>query len=228
MRVFLITLFLSLVTLSFAQPAGMVKKANPYKWMLGVSWSFIDDNGEKFTRLFDLPGSFHFEYYPSKFTLDRYIRKGWSFEATATYNKLYDNKQINLDTGFSGFLANVDVHLKYSFNRFFKYRAPWFDPYISMGLGATYRTANDTTIAPTFNTSFGVNFWMGKHWGIQLQTTGKLALNSDIYNSHQNYLQHNLGVMYRFTPKKKSKNHFNKSRHNWINKNTKYNRKRSS
>jgi hypothetical protein len=211
-----------------AQPAALSTKKNPYKWMIGLSWSLIDDNGEPFTKLFDVSGSYNFEYFPSKLMVDRYFRKGWSMEGLLTYNRFYSDKQINDTTGVEGLLFSGDVHLKYSFNRYFR-RAKWFDPYISMGLGVTYRSVREQAITPTFNTTFGANFWFSRKWGAQVQTTGKLGLTADIYTGDADYLQHSLGVVYRFTPKRRSTNNFaSKRQHKWTNEKTRYNRRRNS
>lgn len=226
-RLILIVSLLNLSTVS-AQPAAMTTKKNPYKWMFGLSWSAIDDNGEAFTKLFDISGSFNFEYFPTRLMVDRYFKKGWSLEGLLTYNRLYSTKQINDTTGVSGMLVSGDLHLKYSFNRYFR-RAKWFDPYLSMGLGVTYRDLRDQPVTPTFNTTFGANFWFSRKWGAQLQTTGKLALSADIYTGNGDYLQHSLGVVYRFTPKRRSTNNFSSKRqHKWTNEKTRYNRRKNS
>lgn len=226
-RLFLI-LFLANFFSAMAQPAAMTTKKNPYRWMFGLSWSFIDDNGEAFTKLFDVGGSYNFEYFPTKIMVDRYFRKGWSMEGLITYNKFYSNKQINDSTGLEGLLFSGDLHVKYSFNRYFT-GAKWFDPYISMGLGVTYRDVREQPITPTVNTTFGANFWFSRKWGAQIQTTGKLGLTADIYTGDSDYLQHSIGVVYRFTPKKRSSNNFSSKRqHKWTNEKTRYNRKKNS
>jgi hypothetical protein len=226
-RLFLL-LFLFNIFNAMAQPAAMTTKKNPYKWMFGLSWSFIDDNGEAYSKLFDIGGSYNFEYFPTKLMVDRYFRKGWSMEGLITYNRFYNDKQINDTTGIEGLLFSGDVHVKYSFNRFFR-RAKWFDPYISMGLGVTYRDVREQPVTPTVNTTIGANFWFSRKWGAQLQTTGKLGLTSDIYTGDADYLQHSIGVVYRFTPKRGTMNNFSSKRqHKWTNEKTRYNRRKNS
>jgi hypothetical protein len=210
-----IYLMLSFFHLSYAQPAAMQRKKNPYKWMVSLDWSAIDDNGEAFTKLFDLPGSWNYEYFPTRLMVDRFYYKGWSFEGTATYNRYYTNKQINDTTGLSGSFFALNFGMKYSFNRYFR-NAKWLDPYISMGLGGTYRTVRDQPLTPQLYTTFGANFWFSRKWGVQLQTTGNLAIVSDIYTSDADYLQHVLGVVYRFDSKKRSKNTFRQSKYKWV------------
>lgn len=204
-----------------AQPAAMQRKKNPYKWMISLSWSAIDDNGDAYKKLFDLPGSWNYEYFPSRLMIDRFYYKGWSFEGTATFNRYFDNKLINDTTGISGTFLAMNFGMKYSFNRYFPNNR-WFDPYISMGLGATYRTVRDIPLTAQLYTTFGANFWFSRKWGAQLQTTGNLAINANIYNSNADYLQHSLGIVYRFDPKKRSKNTFKDSKYKWV-----HDRKRS-
>lgn len=226
-RLFLL-LFIFNIFIAMAQPAAMTTKKNPYKWMFGLSWSFIDDNGEAYSKLFDIGGSYNFEYFPTKLMVDRYFRKGWSMEGLITYNRFYSDKQINDTTGIEGILFSGDVHLKYSFNRFFR-RAKWFDPYVSMGLGVTFRDVREQPVTPTVNATFGANFWFSRKWGAQLQTTGKLGLTADIYTGNSDYLQHSVGVVYRFTPKRRSTNNFSSKRqHKWTNEKTRYNRRKNS
>jgi hypothetical protein len=97
-----------------------------------------------------------------------------------------------------------------------------------MGLGVTYRDVREDKFTPTLNVSFGANFWFSRHWGAQLQTTGKLGLMKEIYTGDSNYLQHSLGVVYRFTPKRKSSNTFSKRRHKWTDERERYNRRKNS
>ncbi|MES2800737.1 MAG: hypothetical protein V4638_12020 [Bacteroidota bacterium] len=229
-RKLLLITFLLIGLNASAQPQSMRTKAHPYRWMFGLSWSVLDDNGEKFTKLFDFPTSYNFEYFPSRFFVDRYFNYGWSMEGALTFNRFDAKRQVNDTTGVTGFLANLDVNAKFSFNRYFR-NAKWFDPYVSMGIGGTFRT--DSTagpFTPNVNIGLGMNFWFGqkRHWGIQLQTCGKLAVWEGIPNNKANYIQYSIGAVYRFTPKKSSRSNFDKRRNKWINKKQKYNRGRNS
>jgi hypothetical protein len=193
----------------------MERKKNPYKWMIAANWSAIDDNGETYTKLFDLPGSWNYEYFPTRLMVDRFYYKSWSFEGAASYNRYYSAKQVNDTTGLDGSFFSLTMGMKYSFNRYLR-KAKWLDPYISMGLGGTYRTVRENPLTAHVYTTFGANFWMSKKWGIQLQTTGNLAIAADIYTTDADYLQHALGIVYRFDPKKRSKNTFNNRKYKWV------------
>lgn len=228
-KLFFITTFL-LTFHSQAQPESLRTKAHPYKWMFGLSWSLIEDNGEKFTKLFDIPGSFNYEYFPSRIMLDRYFRYGWSMEFAGSFNRFLPAAQVNDTTGVTGFLAGLDINAKFSFNRYLR-GAKWLDPYVCMGIGGTYRT--DTTagpFTPNVNIALGVNFWFGqkRHWGAQLQTCGKLAVWEGVPNNNANYIQYNVGIVYRFTPKKSSRNNFNNRQHKWTNEKQKFKKGRNS
>lgn len=206
-----------------SQPSSIDRKKDPYSWMFGVSWNVVDDNGQAFTKLFDYKDSWNYLYYPSRITVDKYIRRGWSMEGMAAYNYYSSSKLINDTTGLSGRFFSVDFHMKYSFYRFFA-PAKWFDPYFSFGLGVTYRQVMDPPITPTVNLALGANFWFSKSWGMQVQTMGKLGIVPDIYVSKTDYLQHTVGVVYRRSPKMKhSKN--NKKRHKWIHEKQRFKRK---
>lgn len=206
-----------------AQPASLTKKQNPYKWMFGLGWNVVDDNGEAFTKLFDYEGSWNYLYYPSRISVDRYLRKNWSWEAMAAYNEYTDSKLINDTTGLEGMFISGDFHIKYSFSKMIGIN--WFDPYISSGLGFTYREVRSDAITPTVNVAFGANFWFSKRWGMQIQTIGKLGLVEDIYDSNTDYLQHTIGVVYRKGPSKGKNRPNNKKQYKWTNDKQKFKRK---
>jgi hypothetical protein len=222
---FLLSIFALLFMLSnvIAQPTSINTRKNPYKWMFGVSWNVVDDDGNAFTKLLDYQGSWNYLYYPSRISIDKYLRKGWSLEGMIAYNSYTKSKLINDTTGVSGIFLSGDFHVKYSFYRFF---APmkWFDPYVSAGLGFTYRQVRDVPVTPTCNIALGANFWFSRSWGIQIQTMGKLGIVSDIYRSDSDYIQHSIGIMYRKQPSKKP-NHFNKRRYGWTNEKQRFKRK---
>ena len=222
----IVILFFTILSISFgiAQPTALQTKKNPYKWMFGLSWSVIDDNGYQFTKLFDLPGSWNYEYFPTRLSVDRFMRKGWSFESTFTYNKYYSNKIINGQTGRSGLFLNLDAGVRYSFRNVLR-GSKRFEPYVSMGIGGTYRTVADVPINMSINTNLGMNYWFSRKWGAQIQTSGKISLLPELYQTPSNYMQHTLGVVYRIDPKKRSKNTFDKRKYPWAHDRRRFNRK---
>ncbi len=220
-----ITILFFVVLNSYAQPSSINRKKNPYSWMFGLSWNVVDDNGDAFSNLFDVKGSWNYLLYPSRISIDKYLKKGWSLEGMVAYNKYTAGKLINDTTGLSGIFVSGDFHAKYSFYRFMSSRK-LLDPYISFGLGATYRQVMSSPITPTFNIALGANFWFSKSWGFQIQTMGKLGLVSDIYTSNTDYLQHTVGIVYRKQPKRKHSRN-NKKRYGWTKETTKYKKRNS-
>jgi hypothetical protein len=214
---------LILTTFSLAQPSSYNRKKNPYSWMFGISWNVVNDNEEKLPNLYDVSGSWNSLYYPSRITIDKYLRRGWSLEGSIAYSQYKSTKIINDSTGRSGIFLSGDFHLKYSYNHLIK-RKKWFDPYYSFGLGFTYRSALEAPFTPTANLAIGSNFWFSRSFGIQTQVLGKLALVSDIYKSRYDYFNYSLGIVYRKQNFKKT-NHFNKKKYGWTHEKQRFKRR---
>lgn len=196
------------------------KPFKPYKWMVGVGWNVVDDDGRNFSHLLDYENSWQYLPYPTTLSVDRYIKKGMSVEAIAAFN-IYDaSKVVNDTTGLSGYFGSFDATFKYSFYQFLQ-PTRWFDPYVGAGVGFVYREAYKDDLVPTCNVTLGMNFWI-KNFGIRLQTAGKLGLTSDIWTGHSDYVQHTAMLMYRFPDKAKKDNSFNKRKHKWTKDKPKY------
>ena len=210
--------FILAVTVLFAQPYKTVKIFKPYKWMFGVSWSAIDDNGYKFERMFDLGSSWNIAPFPSKISVDRYFRYGWSAEASATYGILKNNRYVNDTIGLRSDLYNIDLSGKYSFYNAYAPKHRWIDPYFTFGIGYTFRpSANTPPHAPTVNLGFGLNFWIINNLGIQLHSTGKLAFIPSFWNTHGNYFQHSAGIVFRTNDQRKHSNgYFGQRKNKWV------------
>ena len=92
----------------------------------------------------------------------------------------------------------------------------WIEPYLIMGLGYTFRTAGtETPHIPTLNLGAGLNFWITKNIGIQIQSTGKLSIYPFFIGTDANYFQHSAGISYRWHSNKKNKSSFDKKRYPW-------------
>lgn len=205
---------------SQAQPTSIRSNENPYKWMFGLSWSIVDDNGHAFTKIFDIPRSYNMEYFPSRIMVDRYLQKKWSLEFSATYNKYKGSKLINGEVGNSGLFICADAHAKYNFLNGKKR----FDPYASAGIGGTFRQTQSSPVALTVNLSLGTNYWFSAKWGMQIQGTAKVAALPTFFTSNGNYTHYTVGVVYRTGGKKQSSD-FDKRRYPWMNDKKKYKRK---
>ncbi len=221
----LISIFFTLNT-GFAQPYKTIKVFKPYNWMIGVSWSVIDDDGHQFDRLFDVNGSWNYLVYPTKVSLDRYFKYGWSIEGTATYNQYLPSKTINDSIGLTSVFFCFDVNGKYSFYNQYAPRARWIDPYFTFGLGYTYRNcAAVNPHVPTVNLGFGLNFWIYKGFGVQLHSNVKIGVYPGFWDTHTNYLQHSAGLVYRFGKGKRNNGDFSRRKNKWAHGNKRYKQK---
>ena len=197
----------------FAQPAAIRNNRDYYHWMFGVGWNFVDDDGYDFSNFFDVKNSWHSVAFPSRFTADKYFYNGWSFEGALAFNSYDETKLVNRTIGNSGMFLSTDINMKYSFLRLFG-PSELIDPYFSFGLGATYRQAIEGGLFNTnFNVSGGLNIWITSALGIQVQTSGKIALTSDIITTNKDYMQHSIGLVFKISEPSITKNRFNKSRY---------------
>ena len=205
-----------------AQPYKTIKIYKPYKWMIGAHWSAVDDNGSKFGKLFDVKNSWNLMPYPSRLTLDRYFKYGWSMEFATTYTNYKAGKLINDSTHFSGPFFSFDVHGKYSLYQTYAPRARWIDPYFTFGVGYTYRQQGAATHAPTVNAGIGLNFWIYKGLGIQLHSTAKFGVYPGFWETPENYLQHSAGIVVRMGKNKNPNKDFGRKKNKWAHKNKRY------
>ncbi|MCJ8288963.1 MAG: hypothetical protein HRT58_06065 [Crocinitomicaceae bacterium] len=214
-----ILIFLVFAQTASAQPYKTIGTFKPYKWMIGVSWSAIDDNGSKFGKLFDVNNSWNLLPYPSTITVDRYFKYGWSMEFGATYSKYKLGKLINDSTNYQGTFFSFDVNAKYSFYQLYAPSARWIDPYLIAGVGYTYREEGAATHAPTVNIGGGINLWIYKGIGIRLNSTAKLGVYPGFWETPENYLHHSAGLVFRFGAGQRNKNkEFNRRKNKWIHK----------
>jgi hypothetical protein len=214
-----IIIFVLFAQTASAQPYKTTGVYKPYKWMIGVSWSAIDDNGNKFGNLFDVKNSWNILAFPSTVTVDRYFKYGWSMEFGASYSKYKLGKLINDSTNVEGTFFNFDVNAKYSFSRLYAPSSQWFDPYLIAGIGYTYRAEGAATHAPTVNIGGGINFWIYKGLGIRLNSTAKLSVYPGFWDTPENYLHHSAGLIFKFGEGKNNQNkNFNRRKNKWIHK----------
>lgn len=192
----------------------------PYKWMIGVGWNVVDDDGRSFSHLLDVKNSWNYLPYPTTLSIDRYLAKGLSVDLEASYNVYSAAKCINGARNRPGQFAAIDLYGKYSFYKMFEPKK-WLDPYVMIGAGVTYREAYPIAIIPTANVGLGLNILV-KNFGIRLQTSCKLGLMGAIYTTDADYVQHSVSLVYRVQGKSKKDNSFSKSKHKWTHKKTKF------
>ena len=217
---FLLPLALLLISVqATAQPLSWMGESKPYKWMFGIGWNAVDDDGRAFCQPFDVKQSWNYLPYPTRLNVDRYLKHGLSVEFAGCYNTYTAGKLINDSTNLSGLFLSVDFNCKYSFYNFMPVN--WLDPYASLGVGGTHRDAYRTTFQPTLNAAVGANFFFYRGFGIQLQTSGKFGITSDFYSTDADYLQHTIGFVYKTTTQQR-KGQGNKRRYGWTKKKYKY------
>ena len=220
----LLTIFMVLISVAYsnAQPYKTIGVFKPYKWMIGVEWTAIDDDGNKFGNLFDVNNSWNYKLYPTRLTVDRYFIYGWSMEFAASYMNYDQGKVINDSTNVSATFLSADINGKYSFYQLYAPKARWIDPYLTFGLGYTYRSAGAFEHTPTVNLGGGVNFWFSKNVGLRLSSNAKFAVYPNIWNTPENYLQHNAGLVLRFGGGNKSNGDFGNKKYKWTREKTRY------
>ncbi len=202
----------------YAQPLAWIGKPKPYKWMIGVSWNTVDDDGRGFCQTFDVNEVWNTPVFPARFMVDRYLKKGLSIEFAGAYNNYTNNKRINDTTGLSGLFLSFDLNAKYSFYNLLN--TPRLDPYVSAGVGLTHRSALETPLCPTLQVGAGLNFWIWRGLGLQIQASGKFGLAGEIFGEND-YLHYTAGFVYKFKGDR-ADNSFNDRKYKWINKRERY------
>lgn len=190
--------------------------------MIGVHWTAIDDNGDKFGRIFDVQNSWNLLPYPSQITVDRYLKYGWSAEFSSSYMQYKSGKIINDSTNVSATFLNASLSGKFSFYNMYAPKARWIDPYVTLGIGYTYRSAGSDAHVPTVNAGGGVNFWIVNGFGIRLNATSNFAVYPTIWNTNANYLQYSAGLVARFGSESKNNSDFSRRKNKWTSKKKRY------
>ena len=216
----LITVFS--ISVCYSQPANQNRKKKPYTWIFSGGYVVVNDNEEKLPNLFDVQGSWNYAVYPSYFSINKFAKKGFSNEGVFSFTPYREDAIVNGKIGTDGFLASANYAYKFNINQFVKNMPQDIDPFIAVGGGLTYRFADSGGLCATANLHLGINFWVSKHWGVQAQSIGKLALVQDIYTGPRDYVQFTAGVTYRTLPKKRYNR--DKRRYDWTRERNRYKR----
>ena len=99
MRISGLIFFILMSNMTMAQPYKTLKQNKPYKWMFGIHWSIVEDDGYPFRNIFNPATSWNLRPYPTRLTVDRYIKSGWSIETAATFGQYVSGKIVNGETG---------------------------------------------------------------------------------------------------------------------------------
>ena len=203
--------FLVLNMISIAQPNKIITNKDTYNWMFGASWMMLDDDGAE-TNPFNF-SQYHSAPYPSRFFVDKYLYNGWSVEGSICFQSYDSTKYVNDSLRINGSLFGIDVHSKYSFYKLLG--RSWIDPYVLVGGGVTNRQLEDRNTAKAMSISAniggGINFWVSKNIGIQLQSVAKFSLND--FMGPSNYMAHTAGVVIRLEKSNGEGNDFAKSKY---------------
>lgn len=165
-------------------------------WLVTLGTNIVDDSGDEFGELFDLSEGWNMVPYPSRVSVGRYFKNGLGLEAIGSYNKYKEGKIIDnvVNTENIDYWA-LDFRVSYDLNMILG-ETGFFDPYI--GIGAGYTDANNQGRG-TYNAIIGFRTWFSDHWGLDLSSTGKWAMDTE---NASNHIQHALGVAYRFEVEK--------------------------
>ncbi|MEO6305614.1 MAG: hypothetical protein ABIP51_20800, partial [Bacteroidia bacterium] len=120
--------------------SGTTKRKRPEKyWIIGIGGNVVDDDGNPFRKLFNAPLRWNVRPYPTRLTVEKYLKNSFSVEGAFNFNTYNPGKIINNDQthGFGIFLSG-DLNFKNDLNKITKLPGR-FNPYIIYGLGATLR-----------------------------------------------------------------------------------------
>lgn len=211
--------FILIVSSSLVSAQYYVRK-NPTEWMLSVNWSFTQDAGLGLQRAFDFSNTFNYEFFPTQLTFTKNIRKAWSWEIMGTYNQLYNNNIINCFTDNGGLLAALDASIQYSFAKhdLRRKKLARLEPFLSAGFGVTYRDMLSVPNTPTVAAVAGLNWFFTEILGIQFRVISKYGITSELWSTEANYMNYNVGLVYRQLPKSRKSSPNNSPRHAWTKK----------
>lgn len=189
---------LTFSAMTFAQDVELTKRDSIVQsyWLVSLGTNIVDDSGDEFGELLDLSEGWNMVPYPSRVSVGRYFKNGLGLEAIGSYNrykegKIVDNVVNTEDVDYLGF----DFRVSYDLNMILG-ETGFFDPYI--GIGAGYTDANNQGRG-TYNAIIGFRTWFSDHWGLDFNSTGKWAMDTQ---NASNHIQHALGVAYRFNVEK--------------------------
>lgn len=160
-------------------------------WIFNLGFNAVDDSGSEFGNLFAVEERWNIVPFPSRLAIGKFFDSGLGLQFIGTYNQYQEGKIVdgNIVADNIDYLG-LDALVSYDLNKIIG-ETGFFDPYI--GVGGGYTDANNLGRG-TFNTTVGFKIWFSDRFGIDLNSTGKFALNQDATN----HIQHGAAVNYRF------------------------------
>ena len=168
--------------------------------ILKLGLNLVDSSGKRNPIAF--LDSFDEMAFSENFNVELEYRfsNSFSLSAALSQNKWKANKGnidgtiVNADQKY---LA-IDLDLKYYYDEAFGGwfdRNDWIELYLHGGVGSTFQ-ANHAGLSLNFGP--GANFWISEQFGVNLNGTGKWALNHGDKLGRSNYFQYSASLMYRF------------------------------
>jgi hypothetical protein len=156
-------------------------------WIIQFGPDIVDDNDTRFKEFNFLDNR---NYYPIHCSAEKYIMKGLSAQA------VFSSETVDLH------FLSVDLNAKYNLKQLIG-DTKWFDPYVLIGGGLTYRefphgqhTNTRGDKSGNFNIGGGANFWFFPNAGIYAQVLPKLVLLQKTFEG-SNYVQFSMGVVFK-------------------------------
>jgi len=193
---------IALATICFFNTASSQQLARAIKattWTFGLSEHIVVDGGKEMSFPFDTK-AWNYVPFPSRITVDGYFRKGWSFQAEFAYAQYkVGNIMDKVPITKAGTYFGTDFNAKFAFSHFAK-KQGWFDPYVTLGYGFTYRSLATNKNSGNNNLGLGCNFWVYKGFGLNLQGLGKFVMKG---GAKSNYTHYSVAIIYKLFAKKR-------------------------
>lgn len=169
------------------------------KWVFGVGFNVVDiRNGNSINGLIedylntDI-NDLNFNSIPVRFVVSRYVYKGFSIQASTSFNNIkrgYTYKEDKLLVDYSFFA--VDAKVKYDINYIIG-KTGKFKPYVVLGIA--YSEIGDLTTNNYKCAGYGLNYWFSDTIGINFQSD----YNHSSDATETDYFQHSLGLVFKLS-----------------------------
>ena len=166
---------MALFTLVAVSNISAQDENNP--WVVGFGVNVVDFSENP-------PGTESWNFLPSisRFSAEKYLKKGFSLQLAGTLNKITNfSSEDDVDFLYYSIGANV----KYDLNNLVGETSQWFDPYVY--LGGDYVSA-DSNAEGMFNAGVGFNTWFSDNLGLNFQLGKKKGFANNVNSHYQSSL----------------------------------------